>query len=110
MSYPIFLALILLKIRKLNYFLAKCCLEEGMIYVLRADNSNHSGAYRINRINNFQSFETNTEYTRELHITKLDKEKNIISGTFWFDAVNEQGTKVEIREGRFDMVFEGWAG
>ena len=43
-------------------------------------------------------------------IVRVDKEKNIISGTFWFDAVNEQGKKVEIREGRFDMVFEGWAG
>ena len=35
---------------------------------------------------------------------------HIQSGTFWFDAVNEKGKKVEIREGRFDMHFEGWAG
>ncbi len=26
-------------------------------------------------------------------------------GTFWFDAVNAAGEKVEVREGRFDMKF-----
>lgn len=40
-----------------------------------------------------ESYETNEDYTGELHITKLDKEKNIISGTFWFDAINEQSKK-----------------
>ncbi|WP_304067363.1 DUF6252 family protein [Pedobacter glucosidilyticus] len=41
----------------------------------------------------------------QLKITKLDEIKRIISGTFWFDAVNEAGEKVEVREGRFDMKY-----
>lgn len=41
----------------------------------------------------------------ELTITKLVPTKSIISGTFWFDAVNSNGEKVEIREGRFDMQY-----
>lgn len=86
-------------------------LEEGKKYILRTNSSNNSGSYiHYTNIVNPDSYETNKNNTGELHITKLDKKKNIISGTFWFDAVNEQGKKVEIREGRFDMVFEGWAG
>lgn len=29
----------------------------------------------------------------------------IISGTFWYDAINSTGQKVEVRNGRFDMHF-----
>lgn len=43
--------------------------------------------------------------TGELHITRLDEVKQIVSGTFWFDAMNDKGEKVEVREGRFDMIF-----
>ena len=86
-------------------------LEEGNTYILKKGNTNHSAIYtHYNNIVNPDSYETNENYTGELHITKLDKTNNIISGTFWFNAVNEQGKKVEVREGRFDMVFEGWAG
>ncbi len=85
-------------------------LEENKTYILKLDNTNHSALYDITSNSNFDTYETTNEVNGELHITKLDKEKNIISGTFWFDAVNEQGKKVEIREGRFDMKFEGWAG
>ncbi|VVV01345.1 MULTISPECIES: hypothetical protein [Mesonia] len=38
-------------------------------------------------------------------ITKLDFENHIVSGTFWFDAINEEGKVLEIREGRFDTLF-----
>jgi hypothetical protein len=41
----------------------------------------------------------------ELKITKIDVSKSIVSGTFWFDAVNSKGEKVEIREGRFDWNY-----
>jgi len=44
-------------------------------------------------------------YTGELWIKRLDTVKLIVSGTFWFDAVNSKGEKVEIREGRFDMGY-----
>lgn len=39
-------------------------------------------------------------------ITKLNQENNIVSGTFSFDVVNPQGELVEIRQGRFDQLFE----
>lgn len=41
----------------------------------------------------------------ELKITKLDTLQKIISGTFWFDAINSSGEKTEVRQGRFDMRF-----
>lgn len=49
---------------------------------------------------------TTDQVTGQLTITKLDPEKAIISGTFWFDAVRlSDGEKVQIREGRFDMEY-----
>ena len=50
-------------------------------------------------------YKTNEIYKGELKVTKFDLTKGIISGTFWFDAVNDKGEKVEIREGRFDWGF-----
>jgi len=50
--------------------------------------------------------ETNSEYTGELTITKLDFEKRIVSGTFSFDLQHPvTGERIEIREGRFDTLF-----
>ncbi|WP_203256394.1 DUF6252 family protein [Hyunsoonleella ulvae] len=37
----------------------------------------------------------------EIIITNLNESQQIISGTFWFDAVNNDGEIIEIREGRF---------
>lgn len=48
---------------------------------------------------------TNSTFKGELKITSHNFEKAIISGTFWFDAVNSAGEKVEVREGRFDMEY-----
>ena len=49
---------------------------------------------------------TNSQYTGELTITKLDFTNNIISGTFWFDVENPYtGETVQIRDGRFDTLF-----
>ncbi|MBW7840687.1 MAG: hypothetical protein H3C36_13855, partial [Chitinophagaceae bacterium] len=50
----------------------------------------------------------NTEggtYSGELWIKKLDPVNQIVSGTFWFDAVTANGQKVEVREGRFDVRY-----
>jgi hypothetical protein len=46
-------------------------------------------------------------YTGELWIKKIDTINGIISGTFWFNALDDygSGSKVEIREGRFDARF-----
>lgn len=48
---------------------------------------------------------TQASGTGELHITKLDETSRIVSGTFWFDGVNDDGEKVEVREGRFDVHY-----
>ncbi|MFD2942479.1 hypothetical protein [Flavobacterium notoginsengisoli] len=52
-----------------------------------------------------QPFYTNEAVTGELKITRLDMSKSIIAGTFWFDAINDKGIKVQIREGRFDWNY-----
>lgn len=85
-------------------------LEEDSTYDIANFNENQYGAYVVYSLQDPNNFESTSEKVGKLHITRLDKTNNILSGTFWFDAVNEQGKKVEIREGRFDMVFEGWAG
>jgi hypothetical protein len=36
---------------------------------------------------------------------RFDLTSQIASGTFWFDAVNAAGQKVEVREGRFDVRY-----
>ena len=43
--------------------------------------------------------------TGKLKITKLDEINQIVSGTFFFDVVNNQGVKHEIRDGRFDSQY-----
>jgi hypothetical protein len=50
-------------------------------------------------------YRTNSTITGELHINRLDEINQVVSGTFWFDAVNTEGKKVEVRSGRFDMHF-----
>ena len=57
------------------------------------------------RLSSSKKFYTNTFNTGELHITRLDLQNSIISGTFWFDAKNGAGELVEIREGRFDWNY-----
>lgn len=53
----------------------------------------------------YQIFQTNVNANGEFNIKKLDTLNQIISGTFWFEAVNANGQNVEIREGRFDVRY-----
>jgi len=75
---------------------------EGGKYILSTRKRGNTSA---NYSNNSQFFTDGNLYTGELWIKKLDTVKLIVSGTFWFDAVNSKGEKVEIREGRFDMGY-----
>ena len=52
---------------------------------------------------NTDFFRTNNNVTGNMNITYFNTTKNIVAGTFSFDAVNSKGEKVEVREGRFDM-------
>ncbi|UKJ06177.1 DUF6252 family protein [Solitalea lacus] len=79
-------------------------IQEGGIYQLKTNVSEESAyaSYGIFTIGNNQIF---NPLNGELKITKFDYKKQIVSGTFWFDAANDQGERVEVREGRFDMIF-----
>ncbi len=52
-----------------------------------------------------ETYYTNSENVGTLTITKFDRNKNIASGTFEFDAVNVNGEIVHITQGRFDKKF-----
>jgi hypothetical protein len=44
------------------------------------------------------------QYTGHMSITKRDTINHIISGTFWFDAIDTTNNKViQVRDGRFDL-------
>jgi hypothetical protein len=53
----------------------------------------------------FGIYETGRNLPGEIKFTKFDDINGIVSGTFWFDAINEEGEVAEIREGRFDMKY-----
>jgi hypothetical protein len=81
-------------------------LKEGETYqLLNQENTNMYGSYFIISNPDVTEYSTSTTSSGELKITHFDPEKFIVSGTFWFDAVNAKGEKVEVREGRFDMQF-----
>lgn len=85
--------------------------EEGKKYTLSQKMNNNLinayGSYTFSELNSpyLIYYYTTQLQTGELKITHLDTTKFIISGTFWFDAVNENGEKVEVREGRFDVHY-----
>ncbi len=47
---------------------------------------------------------TNSKFGK-LYIKKFDQTKQIVSGTFWFNAVNANGDTVKVTDGRFDMLY-----
>lgn len=72
-------------------------------YSLGDNNGTNSyGTYDLNVLDDFPTYMTTENFTGELTITYHDIENFIVSGTFWFDAVDTNGDIVEIRDGRFD--------
>lgn len=83
-------------------------LVQGDTYILQEDSENTGfGAYILNAVAapNPNYYTTNSTITGELVITYHNFNQAIISGTFWFDAINSNGEIVQIREGRFDMHY-----
>lgn len=82
-------------------------IETGTSYILhnRFVKGKLYGMYSTSSNQGFNIHTTDSSKTGELKILKLDSVNRIISGTFWFDAVDKSGKVVEIREGRFDMKF-----
>ena len=80
-------------------------IKQGQKYVLK-NSSNKGEIYgsygtSVNVISD--DFNTQGNYQGEVYFSRFDEIKGIVSGTFWFDAVNSKGEKVEVREGRFDV-------
>lgn len=78
-------------------------IHEGETYKLQEYSEvTDSGFYRDEFLGGYRTTET---VTGELFISKLDKTNRIAAGTFWFDAENNDGEIVEIRQGRFDVKY-----
>jgi len=85
----------------------KTILEEETMLLVKGEEEGNAfwGGFSFSITENYYS-STDSEYMGELTITKLDFEKNIVSGTFWFDLQHPvTGERIEIREGRFDTLF-----
>ena len=85
-------------------------IQEGLKYLLDSSEKGKVYAHYSNLTNgptqNEWFYETKKiNFGGELWIKKLDTINQIVSGTFWFDAVNANGQKVEVREGRFDVHY-----
>ncbi|WP_299362003.1 hypothetical protein [Winogradskyella sp.] len=77
-------------------------IEEGETYQLLAEaDGNATGIYGYNG----DLFFTNTLQTGQMTITKLDPTNQIVSGTFFFDVIDQNGELRQIRDGRFDMQY-----
>lgn len=83
-------------------------ITQGMKYQLK-NYPNKNEAYGrfliVSNLGVINQYATINEYKGELFISKFDEVSQIVSGSFWFDAVNEKGEKVEVREGRFDVKY-----
>ncbi len=87
---------------------ARINLQEGQTYILSKniiDDGDYSGGGGVYELSASNRYFTNMLNKGELTITRVDLSNSIISGTFWFDAINDEGQIVEIREGRFDWDY-----
>ncbi|QTY27811.1 DUF6252 family protein [Flavobacterium sp. CS20] len=93
--------------KSIKVFANENIIEEDEVYTLNKDDNSvgYGGNYSILSNETDSFYFTNTDFTGELIITHLDEQNRIVSGTFWFDAVNEDGEVVEVREGRFDVTY-----
>ncbi|XMO88345.1 DUF6252 family protein [Algibacter sp. AS12] len=83
-------------------------LQKGQTYILNKntiDDGDFSGGGGVYSLSLSNRFNTNTILTGELKMSRIDLQNSIISGTFWFDAINDSGEVVEIRQGRFDWNY-----
>jgi uncharacterized protein DUF6252 len=82
-------------------------IQQGITLVLKNQNvpGEAYGLYTVSKIQGSTEYQTNATDTGEIAIKKLDEINRIVSGTFWFDAINSLGQKVKVREGRFDLKY-----
>ena len=81
--------------------------EKFLLTVTRSKGKISSGysSYQTQPIIIYDDYSTTSNIIGELLINKLDTINQIVSGAFWFDAINGSGQKVEVRKGRFDVRY-----
>jgi hypothetical protein len=77
--------------------------QVGNIHPLENELDSNSGKYRINSPD--YNYSTNDQNTGQLEILHHDLGNRILGGTFEYNAIDENGIIVEIREGEFDMNY-----
>ena len=75
----------------------------GDKYVLSSESNVGYGQYRINSAD--FNYTTNDANTGVLEILYHDLDKRILGGTFEYDAIDENGIVIAIREGEFDIKY-----
>jgi hypothetical protein len=82
-------------------------LTQGMILNLASGEKGVSGKGRFytTGITYDTEFTTSEIVKGELLLNKFDEVNLIVSGVFWFDAVDNQGTIIHVTEGRFDKNY-----
>jgi hypothetical protein len=73
--------------------------------LIQGNNGEGFGTYWIGETPFIDEYKTTSISKGELKISFFDSLNRIVAGTFEYDAVNEKGEKVEVREGRFDMKY-----
>ena len=94
--------------QSINILVDSLKLIDGKTYILEESIKGHSrGNYVKSRTDNtsYENYLTFHPNSGQLIITKFDEINQIVSGTFWFNAVNSNGDTVRVTDGRFDMRY-----
>ena len=97
-----------LKIIKAYIYSNDIAITQGDKLLLKNDVINSPAGRFVNyatEIIAHQIYSTNELVIGELYINHLDKVNHTVSGTFWFNGVNQNNDTIKIREGRFDMQY-----
>jgi hypothetical protein len=94
-------------IRSVGVFTDSLPITDGMVIDLTtyATPGKAYGQYYKDDIITYSTYQTTDVVKGQLIITYLDEIKQIVAGTFWFDAIDKNGDTVKVTEGRFDMLF-----
>lgn len=68
-------------------------------------NAYGSYSFAASPLDTIQNYNTSEINTGELLVKKFDNINHIVSGTFWFTVIKNNGETVHITDGRFDMPF-----
>lgn len=92
---------------EINIFIDSVKIKEGQKIDLTQPirRGNGYGNYRKVLNKHLIDYFTFLPSSGQIEIKKFDENNQIAAGTFWFNAVNENGDTVKVTDGRFDMQF-----